>query len=322
MRSRFRSSLAVSTLAVVLVGAGSTNSLAAEDAAPGGAALCDAVSAEDLQSLTGLDFGLRLVFTSCIYSSTSGEAFSVISLTAQGGSLDKERSTDSVEVSVGDIAGIANVTDDGVDILLDLQAEADPEDEGLLRITVAGSVAIAGMEPLDLGLAVADLAIRNLERLRACELDATWSEQPATSLAPPVVLGIDMQLAWEADDEAEWAELVESGLSFDPLLDALDVDYGQLSGYSASAFPRDTYFALRVAGADEASLARALLDLVTQDPEGFEIEEVEIGCKVVTMISDSGSADERMTILYVRGDTAYYLEMDETDLDPLLRAMP
>lgn len=326
MTTRARSAVPAAILAgTLLLLLPDTAAVAAADETAG--SLCDTISVEELEGLTGLAYEPALSEPwICNYVSPAGAGFDTILLAMDATGVDDvegQRYPGSVEVTVAGASGVAN-SDDG-DVFLVL----DAGEHGTLRVNVdAGSAEAAGSDGLALAQAIAEIVIPNLGATAAA---APGSGTPASStdgsaLAPPaeIAAALDLRESISASGEAVFEGRSEDEVAvFAAMLDTLGAQRERLSIYAASAGSGDSYLAVRVADAPEGAVQPALMDAIGLSGalEGWTSEVASVGGKDVTRMTSQASPD-RPVHVYADGDVVYLVQLLPEDAAALLESLP
>jgi hypothetical protein len=313
--------------ALLLTLPSATAALGAEDGSDG--SLCDAVSLEELNELTGLDYEPALSESwVCNFIRPSGEGFDTILLALDTTGIDTvegQRYPSSVDVAVAGASGVVNTDESGVYLVLDV-GEA-----GTLRVNVdSGSAEAAAMDGLALAEAVAGIVVPRLGDTAPASSGPPASSAPssasdASALAPPEEIAAELGLreSLSLSGEAIFEERTEQEVAvFTTLLETLGAGRDQLSVYAAGGGTGD-FLAVRVADAPEGAVSPALLDAVGLSGalEGWTTEGAVVGGKDVTVMTSEESPD-RAVHVYANGDTVYLVQMEEDDATALLEALP
>jgi hypothetical protein len=289
--------------------------------------LCEALSAEELNSLSPIEFGegAALRWQGCSFAAPTDEGRDGVYLNLRfGESIDDvaARYDDEVEVEAAGRLGVAHDSKrDGYFFYV-------PADEHVLQVNVKLTEAAQaeGVDPRQLAADVASIAAPNLEaalvELEAAE--AVEAEQAANSVAePPEIEGVEWSVSRfdgidiEADgNESQWVGLADAaGVSIDQL--------SILFGTALDTQTRDqvgSYMAIRVAGVDEATLVAAVIEWIGQQ-SGQEpaTEGATVGGKEVTALS---AGPEQQAIVYGNGDTAALIALSDEQTAALLEQLP
>jgi hypothetical protein len=322
MSSKLRAVLGSSTLALALVFPVGVEMTAADDPAAA-ASLCDLVDLSGLNARSGLAFERALDEPSiCNLVSPADEGFHSLQLATRPGALEDVRQGDSSEVTLAGVGGLATVIDGNAEVYVDLGAGR------LLRVGVtAGAPGSSGLEPLELGLAIAETAGARLGSSSSGDPSGAEAE-PSARLAPPAVEGLDLgTVRFEGDGPTLQDEQPGMAGALAPLLEAAGTDAASLTVYQADSGGQSTapgyqaYLAVRVAGVDAGTLGPALLAaLGLVDGPDFEVVESELGGKAVVRVTAAQLPDAEVYV-YDAGDTAYLLQLDEEIAARLLQAL-